>query len=236
MRRGALATNPVELFAAFARHEVDADAVFRAVTAYDAFIVTQPGLGSPLGELWAYTDGAAVGRARDAGSDIGPLVSGVSGIDLFSALPAGLRFVRLNPVSPPELTWNVPAEAFAFAQAWANGARFEREVAAWAAGKPVAFDALVGYAHYLCYLTPDRAVLTMPNQYGLVNGAVVCTAPDCGRAVLARVPDTLRVTLTPVFATGDELAAKLPEQGVDGVIINPAGPGPTCPVRLTAKP
>ncbi len=228
--------NPVELFAAFARGVVDADAVFRAVTAYTGFLAARPGLGSPPNELWAYTDAAAVDRARAAGSDVGPLAGGVGGADLFTALPAGLLFVRLNPVSPPELTWNVPAEAFAFAQAWANGARFEREVAAWAAGKPVAFDALVGYAHYLCYLTPDRAVLTMPNQHGLSSAAVACTAPDCGRAVLARVPDDLRRTLTPVFVTGDELAAKLPEQGVDGVILNPAGPGPTCPVRLTAKP
>lgn len=233
-----MSANPTPLFAAFARQERAADEVLRAVVSFDDYLApprgTPPGTGSPPGEVWVYTDADAVDRARAAGSDVGPLAPGLAGTDLFADVPAGRTAVRINPVSPPNLGWNVPREAFAALAAWVTCIHFERQVAGWAKGGGVSFDALVGYRHFQAYLMPDKAVLTMPNQHGLAHAAVVLTAPDCGRALLSRVPADLRAKLTAVFVTGAELVDKLPDQGVDGVILNPAGPGPTCPVRLTA--
>ena len=119
---------------------------------------------TPPGERWVYTDSAAVARATVAGQTVGPLRPGHRGIDLFGELPADLVAVRVNPVSPPRMGWNVPREAFGVAQAWVNGLRFEAELRA--APRPVAAEALRPYRHYLCYLTPDDAVLTMPGATG----------------------------------------------------------------------
>ncbi len=233
-----MSVNLTLLFAAFARHERPADEVLRAVVSYADYLApppgTPPGTGSPPGEVWVYTDAAAVDRAQAAGSDVGPLTPGHAGTDLFADPPAGRTAVRINPVSLPHLGWNVPREAFDTLRAWVTCVHFERQVAGWARGGGVALAALVAYRHFQAYLMPNKAVLTMPNQHGLANAAVVLTAPDCGRALLAQVPADMRAKLTAVFISGAELVDKLPDQGVDGLILNPAGPGPTCPVRLTA--
>ena len=86
--------------------------------------------------------------------------------------------------------------------------------------------------HPMAFVFPNRTVLTMPEQGGLTNPAVVCTAPDCAKAILRRVPEALRSQLQVVFTTGRELLDKLPAQGMDGLMLNPAGPGPTFPLRL----
>ena len=231
--------NPTAAFEAFARREVDADDVFRLLVGFDNYLA--PPAGAPRGvvtppdELWVYTDTAAVTRAKAGGSAVGPLTPGMSGLELFHAILPDLKAIRVNPVSPAPMSWSVPSAAFPVAQAWVNGVRFETEVARTRAENGTWGPAMQAYRHYLCYLTPEDAVLTMPGRDGFTNPAVVCTAPDCGRRVLERVPADLRAGLRAVFVPGTELAEKLPRQGVDGVVLNPAGPGPTLAVRLVAN-
>ncbi len=246
-------TNPCATLQAFAARRADVHDVFRAVVGYNNWLAPVETLTGrygrapirrvaygesaefPPGELWLFTDGDAAERAVAAGSALGEYATGLTGVDLFSSLPAEVHAVRVNPVSPAELTWNFPPEAFAAAVAWAQVLRFEHAVRGWSAGAAVDLAALADYPQFEVFAFPNRTVLTMPEQGGLTNPAVVCTAPDCAKAILRRVPEALRSQLQVVFTTGRELLDKLPAQGMDGLMLNPAGPGPTFPVRLPAS-
>ena len=243
-------TNPCATLQAYAARRADVHDVFRAVVGYNNWLVPVATLTGhygraptrrvaygepaefPPGELWLFTDGDAAERAAAAGSSLGEYATGLTGVELLAVLPPGATTVRVNPVSPAELTWNFPPEAFAAALAWAQVLRFERVVRGWSAGAAVDLAAAADYPQFEAFVFPNRTVLTMPEQGGLTNPAVVCTAPDCARAILRRVPEALRSQLQVVFTTGRELLDKLPEQGMDGLMLNPAGPGPTLPVRL----
>ncbi len=243
-------TNPCATLQAFPARRADVHDVFRAVVGYKNWLVPLATLTGhygrtptrgvsygepadfPPGELWLFTDGDAAERAVAAGGSLGGYATGLAGVELFAGLPPGVSAVRVNPVSPAELTWNFPPEAFAAALAWTQVLRFEQAVRGWSAGAAVDLAALADYPQFEAFVFPNRTVLTMPEHGGLTNPAVVCTAPDCAKAILRRVPEALRSQLQVVFTTGRELLDKLPAQGMDGLMLNPAGPGPTFPVRL----
>ena len=243
-------TNPCATLQAFAARRADVHDVFRAVVGYRNWLVPAATLTGhygrtparrvdygpvaelPPGELWLFTDGDAAERAVAAGCHVGELDTGLAGVELFAGPPPGLTAVRVNPVSPAELTWNFPPEAFAPALAWAQVLRFEQVVRDWSGGAAVDLAAAADYPQFEAFVFPNRTVLTMPEHGGLTNPAVVCTAPDCAKAILHRVPEALRSQLQVVFTTGRELLDKLPEQGMDGLMLNPAGPGPTFALRM----
>lgn len=245
-------TNPTTTLAAFAAHKADAHDAFRAIVSYRNWLVPVPALTGhygqpsptrrlaysragefPAGELWLFTDDDAAHRAKAAGCNLGVYATGLSGVELFAALPPGTTAVRVNPVSPTELTWNFPPEAFGIVAAWAQVVRFERTLGEWAAGAPVDLAVVAAYPQFQAFVFPNRTVLTMPEQGGMLNPAVVCTAPDCAKAILMRVPEGMRAELQMVSTTGRELLDKLPGQGMDGLMLNPAGPGTPFPLRLS---
>ena len=247
-------TNPTPTMQAFAAHRADAHDVFRALVGYKNWLVPVAALTGhygrpspsqrlaysrsaefPPGELWLFTDDDAAQRAVAAGCSLGAYATGLAGVDLFARLPPGGAAVRVNPVSPAELTWNFPPEAFAIAAAWSEVLRFEQTVRDWAAGAPVDLAAVAAYPQFEAFTFPNKTVLTMPEQGGMLNPAVVCTAPDCAKAILRRVPEAMRAELQVVFTTGRELVEKLPEQGMDGLMLNPAGPGPSFPLRFPGR-
>jgi len=247
-------TNPASKLAAFADHQADVHDAFRALVSYNNWLAPvgamtgHYGLPAPSrrlayshagefppGELWLFTDDDAAHRAKAAGCNLGPYATGLSGVELFENLPPGGTAVRVNPVSPAELTWNFPPEAFGVVAAWAQVIRFERVLRGWAAGAPVDLAAVAAYPQFHAFVFPNRTVLTMPEQGGMLNPAVACTAPDCARAILRRVPEPMRSGLQIVVTSGRELIDKLPEQGMDGLMVNPAGPGTPFPLRLAAS-
>jgi len=247
-------TNPAPKLQAFAAHKADAHDVFRALVGYNNWLVPVKVMASHYGkptlaprvsysltselppdELWLFTDDDAARRAVASGCRLGAFATGLTGSELFEKLPPGLTAVRVNPVSPAELTWNVPPEAFAVAAAWGQVLRFERCLRDWAAGAPVDLAAVAAYPQFEAFAFPNRTILTMPEQGGLLNPAVVCTAPDCAKAILRRVPEPMRAELQVVVTSGRELIEKLPEQGMDGLMLNPAGPGAAFPLRLPVR-
>ena len=247
-------TNPTPRLLAFAAHKADAHDVFRALIGYKNWLVPVATLTGHYGrpsptqrvaysrspelppdELWLFTDDDAAQRAVAAGCRLGAYATGLTGVELFAGLPPGLSAVRVNPVSPAELTWNLPPEAFAIAAAWGQVLRFEHHLRGWAAGAPADLAAVAAYPQFEAFAFPNRTILTMPEHGGMLNPAVVCTAPDCAKAILLRVPALMRAELQVVVTTGRELIEKLPEQGMDGLMLNPAGPGPAFPLRLPGR-
>lgn len=246
--------NPCRQLVAFAQNQLDADDVFRALVSYEQWLAPVPVLREhygrtafdqvvmyghvadfPPGELWLFTDDDAAHRAKIAGSNLGAFAINNAGVDLFENLHPDWQFIRVNPVSTAELSWTFPRGTFAVLQAWVAAIRFEAEVRTWASGRPVDLNALAGYRQFSAFLFANNSVLTLPEQGGLMNPAVVLTAADCARDLLTRLPDAVRNDVRQVFTTGEQLIDILPEQGVDGLLINPFGPGPMFPLRLTAR-
>ncbi len=247
-------TNPTAALRAYAAHKADVYQAFRALVGDRNWLTPVAQLPTlarrstpakslsfgdvaefPPGELWLFTDSDAAERAAAAGCRLGEYATGIPGVDLFADPPADLTAIRINPVSPPELTWNFPADSFAALRAWAEVIAFEALLADAARGRPLDSAALADFAQFQVFVFPNRTVLTMPEQGGLQNPAVACTAPDCAKAILVKVPEPMRSELQLVVTTGRELADKLPEQGMDGLMVDPAGPGPRLPLRLPPR-
>jgi hypothetical protein len=178
----------------------------------------------PPGELWLYTDEAAAQQAHAQGAKLGSYSTGMRGVEIFEFLPAGVSSVRVNPVLAPELGWNFPPESFGLVSAWCMALRFEDDVATWQNNADV--SRLLSYPQFQIFVYPDGRVLTMPDHAGMTNPTIVCSSPDSTREILNRVPEPLRSELQMCITTGHELLAKLPKQGMDGMILNPVGPGP----------
>ena len=201
-------TDPLPVLAAFSRQEADLDAVFRTLVSFDDWLAPAAHVQDryaiakfgalawyggrapiPGNELWLFTDPTAVDRAEAAGAALGAVGSPLSGTTLFAALDPGLAAVRVNPFSPPELTWNVPPEGFRMAEVWAAAVSAER---ALEGDDPrAAFRRL---PEVVVYLHPTGKVVTLPAVGGLANPVCVLTAPDCERAFLARVPPAVAAT------------------------------------------
>lgn len=225
--------NPVPMLTAFAYGHADLPDVFRSLVGYDNWLAPIGAAGEyPPRELWLFTDEDAVRRAAVPGTRLGDLACNQRGRDLFSRLDPSWIWVRINPVSPAEQTWNFPAESFPLLQAWCKAIAFEDHLRTLQSSQPSQDRLFAEYPHFTVYLLDDGTILTMPNQANLKNPAVVVTAPDCGRQILKQVPEAIRARLSATDTSGSELVLKLPSQGVDGLLINPAGPGPTYAVHL----
>jgi len=87
---------------------------------------------------------------------------------------------------------------------------------------------LQGYKGFLCLLhAANNGVVTLTSHPGLRNAAVVFTAPDCLDAFLARVSPEQRPGLRTesiYFTDCEPLRTEWPD--IDGVVLNPVGPGP----------
>ena len=81
---------------------------------------------------------------------------------------------------------------------------------------------------YRGLLTFDHAsgpVVTLPNQFGLMNPAVAFTAPDCADMFLSKLGEDQRAAFQRVIIDGASLLARAPQLGIDGLIFNVFGPG-----------
>lgn len=248
-----LPDNPTRVLAAFHRDQATLDDVLRALNRYEHWLVPAALLEAHCGrnsfprmvmfgepflfppdELWLFTDRDAAERAHKEGAKLGPIGYPIAGVDLFGSIGPKVATLRVNPVSPAELTWNMPRDSFELAKVWSTAVRFENGLAQLAHGaKPVPIEAIRGYEGFFAFLHPDQQVVTLPNQGPFANPAAIFTAPDCARDFLYRVPESTRSQLKSVYTTGEDLLKKLPFNGVDGIVINPVGPGPTVLIAVT---
>ncbi len=231
---------------AYARGERSLEAITRTLIAWDDWIVpiaaaiTATGrdrferaqilsqdANMPQNELWIYSDDAALQTALDAGVRIGTVVRPVAGDELFGALgQLNIRALKVNMGGPTEQAWFIGADSFQLIGLWSQALAVERALSAPAS--PERSQALKSFPGYLLLFFPEQDnVATVPGAGGIANPAMLFTALDCCQRVLDRFPQLQRRTWS-----GNDLAQHLPGLAVDGVIINPVGPGPTHALEL----
>lgn len=234
-----------EVLTAYSRGEMTLDTAMRRLVSHRGWIAPAPPLQDhygwdgfsnvtafsiearlPANELWLFTDYAAVKRAQTAGAKLGPCAVSVAGVDLFAGLNPVWELARINVGSPAELTLNVAKSAFDLARGWSVAIRLEDQLAQWAASNAPPNEAVLrAHPEFLMFINPGGGVVTLRNTAGLTNGAALFTAPDCCEAFLGRLTAEQKGSFRQTQTTGAEILAKLPQQGVDGLIINAFGPG-----------
>jgi hypothetical protein len=190
-------------------------------------------LSYPRSELWLFTDFEAASRAQEAGALLGPYVSGIGGTELFGKLDSAWDVVKINPGSTAAMTCDLARGGFEEAAAWADAINFEAELDRRAASGRVDLDALGDYRDFLLLNhTSSGLVATLPGRRGLTNPAPIFTAPDCLAAFLRQLTPSEQAGLVRVTAPGKLLLERLPRQGVDGMLLNEFGPGPSAVVSF----
>jgi hypothetical protein len=176
----------------------------------------------PPGELWVFTDRAAAERAQAAGAMLGPYAADIAGTELFTKIDPGFQIVRVNPYSPVEQGWQFQPGSYELAKLWAQVIALEEGFSNRADSF---YEAIARFQGFLFFCGQAGYVITLPNQGGMKNPAVVFTAPDCADAFMARLTDEQRGGLERRAADGMSLIKKLPLQEIDGLLINAFGPG-----------
>jgi len=199
-------------------------------------------------ELWAFTDWAAAERAVAQGARLGVCASRIAGTRLFGGLSDRWDVVRINPGSPEELF--LTAGGFDHAAVWADALTLERGIAAqtqpdeetegeWRARMDRLARLMAAYQDFLV-LEHDTTgqLVTLPSRSGegFLNPLVMFTAPDCRDAFLDRLSPAQRGAFRDRNASGAGVVGLSPESGMDAVIVNPCGPGPTAILPLGLSP
>lgn len=236
----------IDQLLAYARGERSLEAVTRVLISHDDWIVPIAAAATATGrdrferaqilsqdvtmpgnELWIYSEDAALQTAIDAGVRIGTVVRPVYGDELFGALAKlDIRALKVNLGGPIEQAWFIGADAFPLIALWAQALAVERALTAPASAEQS--STLKRFPGYLMLFFPEQdTVATAPGTGGLANPAMLFTALDCCQLVLDRYPHLQRRTWS-----GNDLAQHLAGLGVDGVVINALGPGPSLAFEL----
>ncbi len=178
----------------------------------------------PPGELWVFTDRAAAERAQAAGALLGAYAADIAGTELFAKIDPNFQIVRVNPYSPNEQGWQFLPGSYEIAKLWAEVIALEET---FENRDGLDYAAIARFQGFMLFNGQSGYVITLPNQGGLNNPAAVFTAPDCVEAFLARLTEEQRQGLQRISADGMTLIKKLPLQQIDGLLINPFGPGPS---------
>ncbi|HJQ31234.1 MAG TPA: hypothetical protein VJ866_03595 [Pyrinomonadaceae bacterium] len=236
-------SEPVRVLTEYSQKRVGANEVMRALASHkgwlapalmfaraegqDLFLDSMVLFGTetrlPPGELWVFTDRAAAERAQASGALLGPYAADVAGTELFDKIDPGFQIVRVNPYSPSEQGWQFLPGSYELARLWAQVITLEE---GFQNRGDSFYEAIARFPAFLLFNGPSGYVITLPNQGGMKNPAVVFTAPDCADAFLARLTDEQRQGLERVAADGMTLIKKLPLQQIDGMLLNAFGPGP----------
>ena len=180
------------------------------------------------GELWIFTDREAALRAQAAGATLGSYAGGMAGTELFRAVPAHIETVRVNPGSPLEHTWIFrDGGGIEAGKIWAEAIALEDNFAQWQQTGAPDKTAFVNYPAFLTFDHAHGPVVTLPGNSGMSNPAAAFTAPDCADALLSKVDEAQRAQLQRVTIGGHTLLEKAPVLGIDGLVINLFGPGPS---------
>jgi hypothetical protein len=225
---------------AFSRKEVDAHSVMRALVAHDDWLVPSVYAGQvlgrttqqvvmlgdrirhPAGSLLLYSDLETAVAAYDQGALLGPYASGIRGAELFRAIAPSVATIVVNEGAPRAQKLYLGAPSFGNAGVWADTVAFEGALAG-----PDATVAAKRYDAYFVLFNPDGALSTVANVEGMAEAAVLCSAPDCRDAFASLLERHFGRRPEVGQTSGERIVAALPELGVDGIVINPVGPGVT---------
>jgi hypothetical protein len=185
------------------------------------------GAPPPL-ELYLFTDEPCVDAVAD--KPLGGLVAPVSGIEVFCALPAELRKLKVNPGGAMEHFWFIDQGAMPLARLWGQAIRLETLLAeSKNQPSPALNAALRSFEGFSLLTHPTGAVATAVGALGLQNPAMICTSPDSLARLQAQAPGT-----SATYLSGRALFDLLPRAGVDGMVFNLVGPGPSAALPLSA--
>lgn len=200
----------------------------------DSMMVLSPQAQITPGELWIFTDREAVLRAQAAGALLGSYAGGMAGTELFRAIPANTKTVRVNPGSPLENTWTFSeGGGIEAGKMWANAIALEESFEQWRRTGTPDKTAFINYRTFMTFDHPSGLVVTLPNNSGLSNPAAAFTAPDCADLFLSKVGEELRAGLQSVTISGKTLLENASVLGIDGLIINIFGPGANYALRFS---
>lgn len=183
----------------------------------------------PKGELYVFSDESCLDLVSE--QPLGSFVTPVSGLELLCALPDpghGLAKLKVNPGGRQDHFWFVGEDALALARLWGRAVRLEALLATPERSKDGLHAALRTFEGFTILATAQDAVATAQGAGGFKNPAMVFTAPDAAERVLAQVSG-----LHAVHLTGTQLFELLPRAGVDGLLFNVMGPGPTAAFPLS---
>jgi hypothetical protein len=239
----------VRVLRSFAAQQVDAHAVLRAVVEHDDWFVPAAYASRALGRarleraalfgtdirhppntLLVYSDGEIAAFAHGRGLALGPYEAGISGTELFSGIQEGLTAIVVNEGAAQADKLYLQGPGFGNAPAWAIAVAFESLLALPPSAELV--EAVRQYDAYFAALhAHDGSIVTLQNYPGLRNAGLLFTAPDCLDAFMHAVGASAE-GLTTGQTTGARVFDMLPDLGIDGVVINPSGPGMTRPFTI----
>jgi len=176
------------------------------------------------GHLYLFTDRAAADAAA-AKVQLGPYVSPVAGSLLLRALPAGFKELHVNPGSPKEQGWWLGTEALPVGQIWGQAVALEHALT----GKrdvPDLAGEILSYPAFIAYDTASGVIATLRGASGPQNPGMVFTSIDCADVTMAKLGEQAK-GLKRVVLSGAQLFGAFAKLGIDGLVINPFGPGPT---------
>jgi hypothetical protein len=184
------------------------------------------------GQLWFFSDDERARRAAASGR-LGAFAADVPGVEAFRNLE-GFERLEVNPGSPKEETFFLALDERirAFMTLWSRAIVLERAAARGALDDPETARALRAHDGYIVFGNPDDTIVTVPGQLGMANGAAVFTAPDCAQALIAKLSPETAGGLRRVTLDGGKLFSTILGAGVDGIVLNPFGPGPSRAIPL----
>jgi hypothetical protein len=235
-------TAPLDTLARFARKEVDHLAALRSLVSHDGWFAPatfameafatnvfdkmclwgNETRGIPPGKLFLFTDETRGPILQARGADPGPCVGPLRGSTIFAKLPNGIQSLEVNPGSPTSEGFFIDAQSFPLARAWGRAIALET---ALENGSSDMIDRLIAYDDYGILVTPAMSIATLVGAAGLKNPGMVFTTLDS----LVRLKEKIGVsasTLKETTMRGAVLFEKVASFGIDGLILNPVGPGP----------
>ncbi len=183
----------------------------------------------PPAELWIFSEHGTAQHAASQGAPLGAFVVGVEGTAVFGGLPPEVSTVRINPFGYPEDLLVLEAQELAEAGVWARTVDLEERLRR-SADPARDGELLTRLRHHDAYhipLLPDGRMLAKPGEGGFAQPGVVCTSTDSYEAFVAVLEPALRQQLRRTVVDGARLREELSRQDIDGVFLNPFGPGPT---------
>lgn len=176
----------------------------------------------PAGKLYLFTDRAAADLAATK-VQLGPYAMPVQGARLFAALPSGFTELHVNPASPQEQCWFMGGDALGLAALWGQAIDIEQVLEKKAEGNLV--EMLISFPGFTSFAVPNGAIATAVGAAGMKNPAMIFTAPDCADLAVEKL-GAQAATLKRVVTSGEQLFSAYPKLGIDGMLVNPFGPGP----------
>ena len=200
---------------------------------FDEMLVLTPDRLTMGDEVWIFTSEESARKAHPHRPFLGTFVGGISGTELFSAIPLKTKTIRINPHSPVafSLTLHESDGGISKVKEWAAMVRREDSYEQWQqTGEP---DKVDFNSHDFWVFNHIAApIITLPKHSGMSNPVAAFSAPDCAAMFLSKLDPQVRGAMREAKESGRTLLEKRQiDMGIDGcidgVIINPYGPGTT---------